>query len=62
VFELNRTGKKYSILYNFCSGGPCTDGAGSQSQLVNDAAGNLYGTTAQGGPLSGAGTVFELSP
>jgi uncharacterized repeat protein (TIGR03803 family) len=60
VFELN--GKKYSTLYNFCSSGPCTDGAGSQSQLVMDAAGNLYGTTAQGGPLSGAGTVFELSP
>jgi uncharacterized repeat protein (TIGR03803 family) len=60
VFELN--GKKYSILYNFCSGGPCTDGSGSQAQLIMDSAGNLYGTTAQGGPLSGAGTVFELSP
>jgi len=60
VFQLS--GKKYSVLYNFCADGPCTDGSGSQAQLIMDAADNLYGTTAQGGMQSNAGTVFKLSP
>ena len=37
------------------------DGTTPQAGLIFDAAGNLYGTTAGGGP-SGRGTVFELSP
>jgi uncharacterized repeat protein (TIGR03803 family) len=45
-----------------------TDGANSYGSLIFDAAGNLYGTTIQGGPVScpldvgGCGTVFELTP
>jgi uncharacterized repeat protein (TIGR03803 family) len=57
---------KETVLYNFACG---TDGCGPQGSLVRDSAGNLYGTTAQGGDLScsdgngfGCGTVFELSP
>jgi uncharacterized repeat protein (TIGR03803 family) len=46
------------VLYSF-SGGP--DGNGPAAPLVFDAAGNLYGTTQQGGS-AGFGTVFELSP
>jgi uncharacterized repeat protein (TIGR03803 family) len=40
---------------------PTTDGDDSQSTLIEDAEGNLYGTTALGG-LSNIGTVFKLSP
>jgi uncharacterized repeat protein (TIGR03803 family) len=50
------------ILYSFTGG---ADGGSSQSTLVFDAEGNLFGTTVFGG-LSGCyfgcGTVFELAP
>ncbi|HET7104142.1 MAG TPA: choice-of-anchor tandem repeat GloVer-containing protein [Terracidiphilus sp.] len=54
-----------SILYNFCSVTGtynCYDGALPSGGVVLDAAGNLYGTTAEGGgtPNAGVGTVFEL--
>jgi uncharacterized repeat protein (TIGR03803 family) len=56
-----------TVLYNFCAvlqGMRCLDGEEPTSQLIFDAAGNLYGTTAGGGSghILGAGTVFELSP
>ena len=38
-----------------------SDGSASQSGLIFDAAGNLYGTTGTGGTDT-VGTVFELSP
>ncbi len=50
-----------TILYSFCKQGNCADGATSYSSLIFDAAGNLYGTTYQGGAY-GHGVVFELSP
>jgi len=57
----------YSVLYNFCSAPNCTDGAAPQAGLIQDAAGNLYGTTIAGGGNSnpscgsnGCGTVFKL--
>ncbi len=40
---------------------PTTDGDISQSTLIADSAGNLYGTTQFGG-VKGGGTAFELSP
>jgi uncharacterized repeat protein (TIGR03803 family) len=46
------------VLYAFQGG---TDGAYSESSLIFDASGNLYGTTAGGG-TAGDGTVFELTP
>ena len=46
------------VLWNFGNG---TDGAGPQAGLIFDAAGNLYGTTNQGG-TSNNGTVFEVTP
>jgi hypothetical protein len=55
------------VLYRFAGG---TDGSHPSSNLLLDAAGNLYGTTAAGGNLSdcsnyygsGCGVVFELTP
>jgi uncharacterized repeat protein (TIGR03803 family) len=55
VFKLDSAGKE-TVLYSF-TGEP--DGAGPVADLVQDAAGNLLGTTSQGG-ISGAGTVFKL--
>jgi uncharacterized repeat protein (TIGR03803 family) len=48
-----------TILHSFNSNG--SDGFYPNSALVFDAAGNLYGTTYDGG-ASSAGVVFELSP
>src|SRR5215471_212480 len=45
------------IIYSF---GGDTDGEYIDSDLVMDSAGNIYGTSVQGGDF-GAGTVFELS-
>jgi uncharacterized repeat protein (TIGR03803 family) len=49
---------KYKTLYKFTGG---TDGSGPQAGLIFDAAGNLYGTTENGG-ANKAGTVFKLTP
>ena len=47
------------MLHNFnCNG---TDGAYPEAGLIFDTAGNLYGTTSEGGTY-GYGTVFELTP
>jgi len=48
----------HTVLYSF-AGDP--DGSFPVAGVIFDAAGNLYGTTAAGGPL-GDGTVFELAP
>ena len=48
------------VVYKFL-GSP--DGSGPAASLVSDAAGNLYGTTADGGiEFSCCGTIFQLSP
>jgi uncharacterized repeat protein (TIGR03803 family) len=46
------------VIHNFQGG---NDGIGP-NDLIADRAGNLYGTTFNGGGSAGAGTVFELSP
>ena len=46
-----------SVLYSF--GG--SDGSMPTAGLIMDSSGNLYGTTAAGGGINGAGTVFELT-
>ncbi len=56
VFELDKTGKKESILYKF-KGAP--DGLFPEALLVADKAGNLYGTTWVGGSY-GVGAVFKV--
>jgi uncharacterized repeat protein (TIGR03803 family) len=59
VFELTPTaggGWTEKVLHNFNG----TDGAHSYAGLIQDAAGNLYGTTYDGGTY-GFGTAFELT-
>jgi uncharacterized repeat protein (TIGR03803 family) len=46
------------VIYAFAGG---NDGMGS-NDLIADRAGNLYGTTFNGGGSAGAGTVYKLSP
>jgi uncharacterized repeat protein (TIGR03803 family) len=64
VFEL--TPKKNGrwterLLYVFCSGPGCPDGAEPSASVILDATGNLYGTTYAGGAHR-SGTVFEIIP
>jgi uncharacterized repeat protein (TIGR03803 family) len=64
VFELSTSGSK-SILYSFHGG---SDGANPEAGLIADDAGNLYGTTIEGGNgiacggSLGCGTVFKVTP
>ena len=61
VFELMPQGDGSWTEDRLHSFGNGTDGAFPYAGLVFDSAGNLYGTTCQGGSYSG-GTVFEVSP
>jgi len=56
VFELSNTGQE-SVLYNFK--GSDGDGDVPDSMSFRDSAGNLFGTTFQGGAYS-FGTIFKL--
>jgi uncharacterized repeat protein (TIGR03803 family) len=57
VFQLTPSGA-LNLLYSFTGG---SDGALPFAGLIADAAGNLYGTTIDGG-AGGQGTVFQLDP
>lgn len=61
VFEF-ASGGTYKVLHRFNGG---QDGKDPQSSLLRDSAGNLYGTTLQGGGCAlisqGCGTVFKVS-
>jgi uncharacterized repeat protein (TIGR03803 family) len=57
VFVVNRSGRE-KVLHSFRANG---EGLNPLSDLVQDAAGNLYGTTSGGGAYR-LGTVFELTP
>ena len=64
VFKVSPSGTE-TVLYSFTEG---AGGANPYAGLTRDAAGNLYGTTYDGGAKSGAceqptcGVVFRLSP
>jgi uncharacterized repeat protein (TIGR03803 family) len=56
VFGLNKTGEE-TLLYSF-TGAP--NGWFPEALLVGDGAGNLYGTTINGGTFDNGGTVFKV--
>jgi uncharacterized repeat protein (TIGR03803 family) len=65
VFRLDKHGKEM-VLHKFEAG---SDGSYPIAILTRDSAGNLYGTTTQGGnsncpqpSIGGCGTVFKLEP
>jgi uncharacterized repeat protein (TIGR03803 family) len=61
VYKLTRKNGTWteSVLYSFKGG---TDGASPISSLVADAAGNLYGTTSDGGAASCVcGVIFKMT-
>jgi uncharacterized repeat protein (TIGR03803 family) len=66
IFKLTPEGV-LTTLYNFCSKPNCADGYAPNGTLVQDADGNLYGTTQYGGKGSRAGcdglcgTVFKIT-
>jgi uncharacterized repeat protein (TIGR03803 family) len=64
VFKLAPSGSGYvhSVLYSFCSQTNCADGMEPMAGLIEDASGNLYGTTYVGGTGTNGGTVFKLAP
>lgn len=59
VYEIKD--ETFSVLYDFCAASGCEDGSIPFSGLVRDSAGDLYGTTIDGG-AAGQGTVFKLTP
>ena len=65
IFKIDVKGKIH-VLYNFTDG---TDGGFPMAGLIRDKAGDLYGTTSQGGNTNGqqcfpvgCGAVFKLTP
>jgi uncharacterized repeat protein (TIGR03803 family) len=61
IFEVTAPNTE-KILYNFCSLEKCKDGSRPYAGLVQDSAGNLYGTTVNGsGNSCDCGVVFELT-
>jgi len=59
VFERTASGT-FKVLYDFCSRSNCRDGLDPTAGLIMDGAGNLVGTTYEGGTGPG-GTAFALS-
>jgi hypothetical protein len=57
VFEFNGS---IQTLYNFCL--KCAAGKQPIAGVIQDSAGNLYGTTTSGANHKTSGTIFELSP
>ena len=56
MYKLDTTGTE-TVLYSFTGG---ADGSNPQAGVIRDSAGNLYGTTANGGVGGYSGAVFKL--
>jgi len=61
VYEVSSNHGVWSerVLYSFKGG---SDGSSPLSNLVTDDAGNLYGTTSEGGAGCSCGVIFKLTP
>src|SRR4051794_31542447 len=53
------SGASAETLTSFCAKSSCADGTSPSADLVIDAAGQVFGTTAGGGN-HGSGSIFEL--
>jgi uncharacterized repeat protein (TIGR03803 family) len=68
VFAFDSITGQFRTLHSFCSQLNCADGAIPYAGLIQGTDGNFYGTTTgggaggNGGPIPGAGTVFQISP
>jgi uncharacterized repeat protein (TIGR03803 family) len=67
VFEMTQVDGKWEekVIHSFCSETDCHDGQYPDGGLILDGAGNLYGTTVQGGDGAGSngfGAAYELTP
>jgi uncharacterized repeat protein (TIGR03803 family) len=60
LYTLSSTGKE-SVIYNFCRKTNCADGSSPQGGVIQDPAGNFYGTTRFGGAY-GDGTIYKITP
>jgi uncharacterized repeat protein (TIGR03803 family) len=63
IYKITTSGT-LTTLYGFCAVNGmvnCQDGKSAIAGLIQDAAGNIYGETTQGGDF-GHGTVFRLTP
>jgi uncharacterized repeat protein (TIGR03803 family) len=60
IYQLSQVAGKWkeTVLHSFAGG---SDGKESLSTMVSDAAGNLYGTTIEGGSGCDCGTIFKLA-
>jgi uncharacterized repeat protein (TIGR03803 family) len=61
AFKIDPTGQE-TVLHAFCSTPRCSDGASPHSPLLQDAQGNLYGTTYTGEVFDYEGAIFKLDP
>jgi len=64
VFQIGTSGIPVT-LYTFCQQSNCSDGQNPDTSLVEDASGNLYGATYEGGEHEcpyGCGVVYEITP
>jgi uncharacterized repeat protein (TIGR03803 family) len=60
VFKVSATGN-YVLLYSFNYSNPTLDGAFPLAGLALGSAGDLYGTTQQGGKNLNGGTIFQIT-
>ena len=58
VFKIERSTGEGTTVHSF---GDMPDGHGPRGDLILDSAGNLYGTTVEGG-MFGYGAVFKIDP
>jgi len=58
VYKLDPAGHE-TVLYRFTGG---ADGLNPEGGVVGDAAGNLFGTTYNGGGSAEAGVVYKVDP
>jgi uncharacterized repeat protein (TIGR03803 family) len=64
IFKVTPAGK-LTVLYTFCETSGCPDGSTPEAGLVVGTDGNLYGTTAYDGTITGSGvasgTIFKIT-